>query len=278
MLGSTLCSRFIHNNIQFVGQSFTTTGYLNVNLTDRDSTFDSLNKINPNIIINLVGLTSVERCEEYSDEAYLINAKTVENIVNWIARNKSSCHLIHISTDQVYSGEGPHLEDNACPINTYALSKYSGELAALLVPSTILRTNFVGKSSLPSRQSLSDWVFDSLNSGLEIQVLTDVLFTPLSMTTLSDLIIKITQIKPIGIYNVGSHGGMSKADFDMYFANLLNLPIDLMRRIESKDADFLKAQRPKDMRMNLNKIENELNIKLPTLVDEIITLSKDYLS
>ena len=46
--------------------------------------------------------------------------------------------------------------------NYYAFSKYAGELAAIQVPSTILRTNFVGRSKVSHRESLTDWVYYSL--------------------------------------------------------------------------------------------------------------------
>jgi dTDP-4-dehydrorhamnose reductase len=39
---------------------------------------------------------------------------------------------------------------------------------------------------------------------------------------------------------------------------------------------ILKAYRPKDMRMNCSKIEKELGIELPNLVDEIKSVAREY--
>src|SRR2546422_10790139 len=43
-----------------------------------------LASLNPTVIVNLIGLTDVDRCEERPNEAYLVNVRTVENVVRWI--------------------------------------------------------------------------------------------------------------------------------------------------------------------------------------------------
>ncbi len=246
-------------------------------LSDWDAALESLVRIQPSIIVNLVGLTSVELCQEQTHAGYLANTRTVENIVKWIGLSSSPCHLIQISTDQVYDGKGPHTENEINLTNNYALTKYAGEIAASRVGSTILRTNFVGRSRVSHRESLTDWVYTSLTAGKSVQVLTDVLFSPLSMETLVKMIELVILNKPIGVYNLGSNLGMSKADFDFKFADRLGLPSEIMLRINSSEAKFLRAYRPKDMRMNCSKFENTMGIKLPTLDEEIEKTVREYI-
>jgi dTDP-4-dehydrorhamnose reductase len=50
-----------------------------------------------------------------------------------------------------------------------------------------------------------------------------------------------------------------------------------MERSSSADGTSLKTYRPKNMRMNCFKCENELSITLPTLHDEIKRAAKEYL-
>ena len=123
---------------------------------------------------------------------------------------------------------------------------------------------------------MTDWVYASLKNGKNVQVLTDVLFSPLSMKTLIDMLELIIRNKPVGIYNLGSNEGMSKADFDFEFAERLGLSIDSMSRIDSTEATFLRAYRPKDMRMDCSKFEKLFGIKLPTLAEEITISMGDY--
>jgi dTDP-4-dehydrorhamnose reductase len=245
-------------------------------LADRVKTHEILEQIKPDVIINLVGLTDVELCEDQIKLAYLSNTRTVENLVCWIESTKSDCHLVQISTDHIYDGMGLHTEDNVTITNNYAFSKYAGEMAALRVKSTILRTNFVGLSQVSYRESLTDWIYKSMVGGKPVQVLNDLYFSPLSITTLVQMIEIVVQKKPIGTYNLGSHIGMSKADFAFSFAECLKLPTNTMTRIQSSEAKFFRACRPKDMRMDSSKFENVLRIKLPNLTDLIQPLAKEY--
>ena len=245
-------------------------------LHDPKDVNELLRKVDPEILVNLVGLTDVDRCETQPNQAYLANVRTVENITGWIKREKATCHLVHISTDQVYDGNGPHTEGQITLANYYAFSKYAGELAAATVPSTILRTNFFGRSRCAKRASLTDWLFRSLSNGDAIQVFDDVLFTPLSMAALSAMVELVMQRRPIGVFNLGSHVGMSKADFAFAFAEELNLSTSDMTRTSTDQITFLKTYRPKDMRMDCTKFSNTLGVELPLLRNEIKRVAKEY--
>ncbi len=245
-------------------------------LSVTDEVFKLLDKTRPDIIINLAGLTDVDRCEALPSQAYSANVHTLENIVNWIRQKNTHCHLVHISTDMVYDGVSPHTEDTVSLTNYYAFSKYAGELAAASAPSTILRTNFFGRSHCAERTSLTDWLFRSLSNSDTIQVFDDVLFSPLAMDTLSNMIELTIRKKPVGVFNLGTHGGMSKADFAFAFAEELNLSAGVMTRTSTDQVTFLKTYRPKDMRMECSKFENTLTIKLPSLRNEIKRVAKEY--
>lgn len=276
LLGSTLTPILTSNGKNITTHANHGIADWNADLTKKEQVYNLLDTLNPNMIVNLVGLTSVERCQDFPNEAYLINTKTVENLVHWIDSRSTKTHLIHISTDQVYDGPNEHTEDAITLTNFYSFSKYASELAALKVPSTILRTNFVGRSKNSNRESLTDWVYKAMVSGNFVQVLNDVHFNPLSMAYLSNMINLVIDKRPLGIFNLGSRGGMSKADFDFKFAEKLNLPTMTMQKINTTDADFLKAYRPKNMVMNCSKFESALGIQLPTILDQIESIAKEY--
>jgi dTDP-4-dehydrorhamnose reductase len=276
LLGSSLVPHLKKCGARVVTHALTTQADYMFDLSDQIKSFEILEQIKPSVIINLVGLTSVEFCEEQVNLAYLANTRAVENLVYWLLASGTDCHLVQISTDHVYDGIGPHIEDAITITNNYAFSKYAGELAAIQVPSSIIRTNFVGRSQVSHRESLTDWVYKNMTEGQHVQVLSDVCFSPLLITTLVAMIELVVQKKPVGIYNLGSHNGMSKADFDFAFAESLNLPTHSMTRIESSQAKFLTAFRPKDMRMDSSKFENVLGVKLPYLADLFQHLAKEY--
>jgi len=278
LLGTTLCSELKNSGLEVVTVSRSGPSDIKVDASNRLSLFNSLPKSGPSfhVAINLAALTSVEECEDRPDLAHKANTATAENIACWIKYRSPQTHLVQLSTDHVYEGCGPHKESDVTLVNTYALTKFAGELAVKIVPSTILRTNFVGSSEATDRHGLTDWLYDSLAREKHIQVLNDVLFSPVSISTLCSVITEVVRKRPVGVFNLGSSGGMSKADFNFAFADEVGLPTKYMSRIEASTAKFLRARRPLDMRMDSSKLEGELGIKLPSLLDEIRKVAKEY--
>jgi dTDP-4-dehydrorhamnose reductase len=277
LLGSTLTPI-----LQERGHNVTRLGYthstdLNADLSIYEQTARALDQSKPGVIINLTALTNVDRCETHPQEAYLLNVKPVENICTWMQSAVHPCHLIQISSDQVYDGEGPHLEGNLTIRNQYAMSKLAGEFAAGIVPSTILRTNFVGRSLREGRTSFTDWLHEILRGTAPINVLEDVMFSPLAISTLCDCIERSIIEQPIGVFNLGSSDGMSKADFAFAFAAATGLPTTNLVRGSDSAFARLAARRPTDMRMHCERFEGRMGLKLPRLIDEIQVLAHDYL-
>lgn len=276
LLGNTL-SKYLRSkdyNISEHGRS--TRAEFNANISKKNETNTLLDLTRPDVIINLIGLTDVDFCEANPNQAYLVNVRTVENICDWISNNKNDCHLIHISSDQVYDGSGIHTEDEVNLSNYYAFSKYAGEIAARGVHSCILRTNFFGFSHCNGKESLTDWIYQSINNGRKLSVFDNVLFSPLSMITLSKMIALAIDQRMTGTFNLGSHSGMSKADFSFLFAKETKLAEENMSRISIEQAGFIKTYRPKDMRLDISRFEDTFSIKLPTLENEIIEVAREY--
>lgn len=246
-------------------------------LTDEGQTRRALDVVAPQVIVNLVALTDVDRCEREPQLAYHANVRCVEQLVDWIRKAPAPCHLIQISTDQVYDGIGPHKERDVTLSNYYGFSKYACELVASRVSSSIVRTNFFGPSQSPSRVSFSDWILDALRQRKPITVFTDIHFSPLSLERLASFIELLIENKPEGIFNLGSKAGLSKADFALALAAVLDLPTDAVTRGVSKKAGLM-AYRPKDMRMDSTLFEDRLGVDLPTLQEEIESMRSAYIN
>jgi len=279
LLGSSISPYFLRQNYQVIRLGNNSNADVNADLTNYESTQTILDEICPEIIINLVALTDVDSCERNPHKAYLINTKTVANIVGWVNRNPS-CHLIHISTDQLYHNEGPSKENDLTLINTYAYSKYAADLIALQVNATILRTNFFGYSNCNSKISFSDWLLKALNEQEITKVFTDVKFSPLLIETLCQMLNEVVKDPKPGIFNLGSKFGMSKADFAFKLAKSFELNSSNLQRTLSSSFQF-EASRPNDMQMDSSYFEETFEVKLPSLSDEIdklVQISKDRLA
>ncbi|AOP33687.1 hypothetical protein A0128_07425 [Leptospira tipperaryensis] len=240
-------------------------------LVEKEVVWGILDRHKPDFIINLAAATNVDECEKKPNLAYLLNVKILENITSWIKANENSSYLIHVSTDQVYDGVGPHLEDNVKLTNYYAFSKYTGELVANTVNSVVLRTNFFGHSKNSKRRSFSDWIIESVETNKDITVFEDIFFSPLSLTTLTQKIQTVLSSPKRGIYNLGASNGVSKADFAYKVVEILGKSNSKIKKGSIFDLN-LRAYRPRDMRMDVSKFEKTYNLTLPTVEEEIQTL------
>jgi dTDP-4-dehydrorhamnose reductase len=265
-----LLAPFIAEAVSKTGRVILTarnSGDFSCDLTDEHATSKLLNDTHPDVVIHCAAITNVDECELNPSVADLGNRLTGENL----ARNlPSKSQLIYISSDQVYPDvPGPHIEGSESPVNEYGRSKLAGETAILSHPGGLaLRTSFFGASRSPGRNSLSDFIAESLQARRNISLFEDVLFSPLHATTLAALTSEIVDRRLTGVYNMASRDGMSKADFAYQIADHLGLQTETATRGNSS-AIPKRAPRISDLRLNPARLENILGRKMPTLQKEI---------
>jgi|688.fasta_scaffold154294_3 dTDP-4-dehydrorhamnose reductase len=219
-------------------------------------------------IINLSAITDIDFCKTHKRLSKAVNYGIVNLICKNILKFNLKCHLIHISTDQIYKKYINNFEDKFSIINYYSRTKILAEKECLKVSSTILRTNFFGKSLDNKRLSFSDWIYSNLKNNNKIYLATDILFSPVRIKTLCKIIYLCLLRKKIGIFNIGSNKGFSKYDFSIYFAKLLKLKKNLIFKTKLQKLNLVE-KRHKDMRMQLRKFEKFFDYKLPSLKNEI---------
>jgi dTDP-4-dehydrorhamnose reductase len=158
----------------------------------------------------------------------------------------------------------------------YAITKYAGELAAQSVGATILRTNFIGRSvNLNQGLAISDWIIKSLLDRKLITLFEDVIFSPLHIKTLCQIVGRILTLRVSGIYNLGSIGGVSKSDLGIRLASELDLDMRYLQIGKLASANML-AKRPLNMTMDCQKFINQFKFDLPNVDREVSLLIKEY--
>lgn len=247
-----------------------TKGSLRCDLTDEVAVQTLVKEVKPDVVVHCAALTDVDYCEQHPKQAKLHNQKVVRYLADACPQN---CQLIYISTDQVYPDtKGPHKESEASPINTYGKTKLAGENEALQHPLGVaLRANMFGHSMRTKKQSLSDFYINSFKAGKQITLFNDIYFSPLSLTTLSNIIHMACKKQLTGVYNVGSREGKTKAAFAKLIAEHLELSTANAKSSPSTKLTD-RAPRAKDLTMDVSQIEHALNLTMPTLAQEIRTL------
>lgn len=247
---------------------------------DRTAVVAAMALYRPAVVVNLVAATNVDQCEVEPELAWQANAGVVASItegIRCLGGGALRPHLVHVSTDQVYDGPGPHAEDEVHPINVYGLSKYTGELLAEREGATVLRSNFYGRSRCVGRLSFSDWLVRSLRDSVPITVFDDVKFSAMHIDTLCNIIARSIDRRPVGIFNAGCRDAISKADFALALASALGLSSTKVKVGTTADVT-LKARRPLDMSLQVARLEAVLDMQCPSMHAEIEHTAKEYLN
>jgi len=99
-----------------------------VDILDIKKLDNILKEIRPDIVINCVAYTKVDKCEDETDLAFLINSIGAKNI-SYLSYKYNS-KIIYFSTDYIFDGEkkSPYNEfDKPNPLSIYGRSKLFGE-------------------------------------------------------------------------------------------------------------------------------------------------------
>lgn len=275
MLGRSMCPGIAASGHRVLRQSRSHGTDICVDPLDEAAVGAAIADCQPDVVVNLIAESNVDACQTDMRGAYLANVRVVDILASAIAAVCPTAHLVHISTDHLYDGSGPHTEASVLPINAYALTKRTSELAALRAGATVVRTNFFGRSRAPQRCSFSDWIVGALTKGEAITAFDDVRFSPLHMDTLTHCISEAARQRHAGVFNVGSRNGLSKAEFAIQLAQALGLDRSLIRVGSVRDLN-LSALRPTDMTMDVSAFESQFNLALPTLQTEISLAVKEY--
>lgn len=230
------------------------------------------------IVIHTAGLTNVEECEAKPDLAQHLNVELSANVAQACA--ELGLQLVHISTDHLFSGEAP-LVDEAHPVaprNVYGRTKVEAEFRVLEAhpQALVIRTNFYGWG--PSyRRSFSDVIIDALRAGGELTLFQDVFYTPILIETAAQATHDLIKLKGGGIFNVVGDERISKYEFGLKIAKDFNLDSSLIKPGFLIDQVFL-VQRPHDMSLSNQKICQMLGRKLGGVDEHIARLHQQELN
>lgn len=137
-----------HELITLAPEGFEVSGFgsAELDITSADQVTATIERLQPQLIINAAAYTAVDKAETEPDRAWAVNSVGVAHLAK--AAAKLGAPVFHISTDYVFAGDAatPYREtDPTAPAGVYGASKLGGEaeLAALCAQHIILRTSWV---------------------------------------------------------------------------------------------------------------------------------------
>ncbi|MCF6296410.1 MAG: SDR family oxidoreductase [Flavobacteriaceae bacterium] len=243
------------------------------NLTDSDFLLNTLNKVNPDIIIHCAAIVNLQICETNKSLANSVHVESTKIMANF---NSAKTKLIYVSTDSVFDGrKGNYLEtDKPNPLNYYAHSKLLGEEAAKKNPNhLIIRTNIFGYN-IPLGKSLAEWAIENFNQKNSISGFTDIIFNAIYTKHLAKVLYELIKKDTTGTINIASVNNISKYSFLKYLGSLFSADSDLIETAISEKINF-DIKRPKNTTLNVDKLLSITDV--PTIEEGIDELVKDFL-
>ncbi|MGA2241856.1 MAG: SDR family oxidoreductase [Verrucomicrobiota bacterium] len=240
-----------------------------LDLEDQRAVNESLQQSRPDWIVHCAAATNVDWCEEHPEQARILHVDVSRQLAAAVCR--LGANLLYVSTDSVFDGErGGYVENDLCaPVNVYAASKLAGETAVeqALPAALIVRTNMFGWKQA-GNPSLVEWIVRDLTDQKPVLGFSDVIFTPLLVNDLSELMLEMMQRRLKGIYHVASVSACSKYDFARLVARAFGLREDLVRPTVVSQA-ALRAPRARNTALSTGKVTAALGRPMPDVPEAV---------
>jgi len=252
--GSGFVGRELRDQFACIGTSLTPReGFLEVDATRFDDLREKLSPLNPEVLVNCVGLADVDRAEREPDLAVSLNVGVVKNLVR--LQQEMDFQLVHISTDYVFDGaQGMYGEtDPVHPINEYGRSKLNGEQAALRAHQPLLLriSSPFGRGYGARKPQFFRYVTDNLRSGKPVRALMDQRVTATFLPDLARAIEILARRSVSGIVHVGSAQPLTRFEFAQEIAKVVGADPGLVAPGLRSDMKQWTAPRPADTSLNV---------------------------
>ncbi|MFU8544524.1 dTDP-4-dehydrorhamnose reductase [Acinetobacter junii] len=246
-------------------------------LANFDQIKQTIEKVQPNIIVNAAAYTAVDKAESDQENADLINHLAVKNLAELCQTHHIL--LIHYSTDYVFNGAGTKAwseSDLTDPVNLYGNTKRLGEIALEQSGCAFINfrtcwvygshgNNFIKTMlKLASNREELSIIHDQIGAPTGAALIADVTAQALKYYSLMDA---QQQKDLLGHYHLAATGECSWFDYAQFVFELAKqkgqfLAIQKVNAIETT-AYPTPAKRPLNSRLNTNKLQANFKIHLP---------------
>jgi len=243
-----------------------------LNISDREKTLALIEKTQPDYVIHTAAITNVDYCEQYPDEAKIVNVDGVKNLA--FGCKKVDAKMAYVSTDFVFDGiKGGYSEDDPVnPLGYYAKTKLWGEQALTEVGIDYS----IGRTSVlygwhPSNFNFVMWIIDTLKKDEQITIVTDQYNSPTLADNLAEMLLAMRDKS--GVYHTSGSERISRFDFALKVADVFELDKSLIMPI-THDSLHLKSPRPMDSSLDTSKAANDLRVKILNITEGLIRMKE----
>ncbi|MDR2055493.1 MAG: dTDP-4-dehydrorhamnose reductase [Desulfovibrio sp.] len=210
------------------------------------------------VVFNAVAWTRVDDAEDHPEQARLLNC-TLPDALARILKSIGQGHLVHFSTDFVFSGQGRtpwREEDTPKPASVYGRTKLAGERAVLqILPdrSCVLRTAWLFG---PGRKNFVETILNKSRIMDAVQVVFDQTGSPTYTLDLARWSAALAEKRAVGIWHAVNSG---RANWAELAAEVVALAGSRCQVIPIPSGQWpQKATRPAWSVLDVTKLSNAL--------------------
>ena len=257
-------------------------------LTQADAVVATLRRWQADVVVNAAAYTAVDRAETEPTLAQAVNAQAPGAIARLMADRGG--WLVHYSTDYVFDGSGNSArteDDPTAPLNTYGHSKLAGEEAirASGCRHLILRTSWVHGSR---GNNFARTILRLAAEREGLTVVDDQIGAPTGADLLADITAHalrqaLRQPAVSGTYHAVAAGEVSFCGYARHVIEQarrsglsLKASPDTVQGVPSS-AYPLPAARPKNSRLDTQKLQQTFGLRLPDWRDGVARLLAEVL-
>lgn len=234
-----------------------------MDITDADACRRVIIQAAPDAVIHCAAYTAVDAAEDNVDICRRVNADGTENIA--AVCGELGCKLMYISTDYVFDGQGTRPwepDDERKPLNVYGETKYEGELAV----EKLTEKFFIVRIAWVFGVNGKNFIRTMIRLGKErgaVSVVDDQIGSPTYTYDLARLLVDMIQTEKYGRYHATNEGLCSWYEFACEIFRQAGMDDVKVTPVDSS-AFPAKAARPKNSRMNKDKLEENGFTRLPS--------------
>ena len=241
----------------------------------------------PDYLFHLGALTSLEYCEEHSDDAYATNTTAVENAVH--IANSLDVPLLYISTAGIFDGKKESYDDwdDPAPLGHYARSKFLGErfVSQNLRHHIVCRAGWMMGAGPSKDKKFIQKLMKQIKDGKkELHIVDDKLGTPTYTFDFANNVSLLLEHEYWGVYNMVCGGVTGRLEVAQELISIIGKDKDIKITPVSSEyfADEYYAERPLSERLITKKLQiRDCNIMRDWRVclrEYLDTYYHDYLS
>lgn len=269
--------QFLSNRYQIIAPT-----HAEVDVTKREHITAIIEEIHPDNIIYAVGLTSVDKVEEESKLAYLLNA----HIPSFVANESFSFDIpfIYLSTDAVFDGTksaSPYKEtDKTNPVSIYGKSKLLGEQMVMNISNKncIVRLIMPYSTVSSKRKNFVEVILGAFKRSERVYGIKDQVINPIPIFDIAEALHMLIKNRANGIYHLGATDYVTNIEFIRKLARIFNYNENLIQEISFEE--FFrgkKAKRTKFCWLDTLKTRKEIGNNILHTIDEGIMFFKKNL-